>query len=82
MRQSFLQRRFADAVASFERALSVDPEDLQAHYNLMVCYQGLGQPALAAREQALYERFTSRGEADYRALERIGIACSATTAST
>jgi len=53
----FLQRKFHDAVAAFERVLAVDPEDLQAHYNLMVCYQGLGQTALAAREQALYERF-------------------------
>ena len=53
----FLQRKFTDAVKAFEQVLSVDPEDLQAHYNLMVCYQGLGQPALAAREQALYERF-------------------------
>jgi len=53
----FLQRKFIDAVKAFEQVLSVDPEDLQAHYNLMVCYQGLGQPELAAREQALYERF-------------------------
>jgi len=53
----FLQRKFSDAVKAFEQVLSVDPEDLQAHYNLMVCYQGLGQPELAAREQALYERF-------------------------
>jgi hypothetical protein len=44
-------------VKAFEQVLSVDPEDLQAHYNLMVCYQGLGKPELAAREQALYERF-------------------------
>ncbi|HMJ82919.1 MAG TPA: tetratricopeptide repeat protein, partial [Vicinamibacterales bacterium] len=53
----FLQRKFSDAVKAFEQVLSVDPEDLQAHYNLMVCYQGLGKPELAAREQALYERF-------------------------
>ena len=37
--------------------LAIDPEDLQAHYNLMLCYQGLGDAAAAAREQALYERF-------------------------
>ena len=37
--------------------LLVDPEDLQAHYNLMLCYQGLGDTAKAAREQALYTRF-------------------------
>ena len=37
--------------------LAVDPEDLLAHYNLMLCYQGLGNTELAAREQALYLRF-------------------------
>ena len=36
----FLQRQFADAIASFQHVLLVDPEDLQAHYNLMLCYQG------------------------------------------
>jgi len=56
-RVHFLQRRFTDAVASFERALSVDPEDLQAHYNLMLCYQGLGDTAGAERERTLYARF-------------------------
>jgi hypothetical protein len=35
----------------------VDPEDLEAHYNLMLCYQGQGDAALTAREQALYTRF-------------------------
>ena len=39
------------------RVLQVDPEDLQAHYNLMLCYQGRGDAERAAREQALYERF-------------------------
>jgi tetratricopeptide (TPR) repeat protein len=53
----FLQRRFAEAVASFEQALSVDPEDLQAHYNLMLCYQGMGDPDRAERERKLYARF-------------------------
>ena len=28
---------------SFEQVLLVDPEDLLAHYNLMLCYQGLGR---------------------------------------
>jgi tetratricopeptide (TPR) repeat protein len=56
-RIQFLQRRFDEAIATFQRALLVDPEDLQAHYNLMLCYQGLGNTALAAREQELYARF-------------------------
>jgi hypothetical protein len=35
----------------------VDPEDLEAHYNLMLCYRGLNDDALAAREEKLYLRF-------------------------
>jgi tetratricopeptide (TPR) repeat protein len=53
----FLKRRFADAVAAFTRVLAIDPEDLQAHYNLMLCYHGLGQHEQAAREETLYLRF-------------------------
>jgi Flp pilus assembly protein TadD len=53
----FLQRRFQEAVAEFEKVLQIDPEDLQAHYNLMLCYQGLGESALADRERTLYLRF-------------------------
>lgn len=53
----FLKRQFADAVTEFTAALDVDPEDLQAHYNLMLCYQGMGKSDLAARERTLYERF-------------------------
>jgi tetratricopeptide (TPR) repeat protein len=56
-RVQFLQRRFDDAIATFQRVLLVDPEDLQAHYNLMLCYQGLGNAELAARERKLYMRF-------------------------
>jgi len=37
--------------------LSVDPEDLQAHYNLMLAYRGLGDIPSAEREQKLFERF-------------------------
>jgi Tfp pilus assembly protein PilF len=53
----FLQRRFDDAIAAFTQVLTIDPEDLQAHYNLMLCYQGLGNATLAGQEQALYVRF-------------------------
>jgi tetratricopeptide (TPR) repeat protein len=53
----FLQRKFDDAIAEFTRVLDVDPEDLQAHYNLMLSYQGTGKPELAERERALYLRF-------------------------
>jgi Flp pilus assembly protein TadD len=53
----FLQRRFEPAIAEFERVLQIDPEDLQAHYNLMLCYQGLGRRDDAERERQLYFRF-------------------------
>ena len=53
----FLQRHYAEAVAAFEDALTIDPEDLQAHYNLMLCYRGLGHMEKAAREEKLFLRF-------------------------
>ena len=37
--------------------LAIDPEDLQAHYNLMLCYNGLGNDKLAKEHQARYMRF-------------------------
>src|SRR5438309_5169633 len=35
--------------SEFEEVLKVDPEDLQAHYNLMLCYNGLGDERRAGR---------------------------------
>ena len=53
----FLKREYAAAVDQFRRVLTIDPEDLQAHYNLMLSYRGLGDGAAAAREEVLYTRF-------------------------
>src|SRR5581483_741567 len=53
----FLQRRYQDALTPLQSVLTIDPEDLQAHYNLMLCYQGLGREADAQREEKLYLRF-------------------------
>ena len=39
----FLQRRYDESVAALRRVLEVDPEDLQAHYNLMLAYRGAGK---------------------------------------
>jgi len=64
-RIQFLQRRFEEAIATFNLVLLVDPEDLQAHYNLMLCYQGLGDTTKAAREQALYMRFKADESAQF-----------------
>ena len=56
-RMLFLQRKYADAVAELQKTLAVDPEDLEAHYNLMLCYRGLNNDDLASREEKLYLRF-------------------------
>jgi hypothetical protein len=44
-------------VVALERTLAVDPEDLQAHYNLVLCYRGLSQMEQAQREEQLFLRF-------------------------
>jgi len=53
----FLQRRYVDAVKALEAVLAIDPEDLQAHYNLMLCYNGLGDEKKAKEHQVRYLRF-------------------------
>jgi Flp pilus assembly protein TadD len=53
----FLQRKYEDAVSTLQRVLAIDPEDLQAHYNLMLCYNGLGNDKLAREHQRRYLRF-------------------------
>ena len=47
----FLKRKYADAVKVLQSVLAVDPEDLQAHYNLMLCYNGLGNEKQAREHQ-------------------------------
>src|SRR6266550_4733022 len=53
----FLKRKYADAVKILQSVLAVDPEDLQAHYNLMLCYNGLGDEKQAREHQQRYMRF-------------------------
>ena len=53
----FLERRYRDAIKLLQGVLAVDPEDLQAHYNLMLCYNGLGDEKLAHEHQLRYLRF-------------------------
>ncbi len=59
----FLTRRYEEAAKTLEEVLSIDPEDLQAHYNLMLSYRGLGDAERAEREQTLYLRFKADEEA-------------------
>jgi Flp pilus assembly protein TadD len=53
----FLQRKYADAIAQLNEAISIDPEDLQANYNLMLCYRGMKDNARAADYEKRYMRF-------------------------
>ena len=53
----FSQKKYAEAIREFQYVLTIDPEDLQAHYNLMLCYNGLGQPDRAEEHQKRYLRF-------------------------
>jgi thioredoxin-like negative regulator of GroEL len=53
----FLKRQYAEAIRVLEQVCDVDPEDLQMHYTMMLCYRGLGDAAKAAREEKLFLRF-------------------------
>ncbi len=53
----FLQRDYPDAVRTLQSVLAIDPEDLQAHYNLMLSYSGLGNENLAKGHEERYLRF-------------------------
>jgi tetratricopeptide (TPR) repeat protein len=56
-RIEFLQRKYAAAVETLQAVDAVDPEDVQMHYTLMLCYRGLGNAAGAEREEQLFRRF-------------------------
>ena len=53
----FLKREYEAAISELQQVLRIDPEDLQAHYNLMLSYRGLGDMDRAIKEQTLYMRF-------------------------
>jgi len=53
----YLLGRFDESVNEIQKVLKIDPEDLSAHYTLMLNYRALGKKDLAAREQQLYFRF-------------------------
>src|SRR5262249_11916888 len=56
-RVQFLQKKYGDAVTTLNKVLAIDPEDLQAHYNLMLCYRGLGDEKQAHDHEVRYLRF-------------------------
>jgi Flp pilus assembly protein TadD len=53
----FLQRNYPEAVKTLQSVLAIDPEDLKAHYNLMLSYSGLGNEKLAKEHEERYLRF-------------------------
>ena len=53
----FLKRDYRGAVRELDKVLAIDPEDLMAHYTLMLARRGLGDAKKAAYHQKLYERF-------------------------
>ena len=63
-RMYFLKREYETALTEFQETLTVDPEDLDAHYNMMRCYRALKNPSLAAKSQKLYLRFKADESVD------------------
>ncbi|MCC6341687.1 MAG: tetratricopeptide repeat protein [Bryobacterales bacterium] len=53
----FLKRQYGEAARTLEGVLRIDPEDLQAHYSLMLCYRGLNDAAKAELHAKLFRRF-------------------------
>jgi tetratricopeptide (TPR) repeat protein len=62
-RIEFLQRKYKDAITTLNRVLAIDPEDLQAQYNLMLCYGGLGDQKQAHDHEVRYLRFKANESA-------------------
>jgi tetratricopeptide (TPR) repeat protein len=53
----YLLRRFDDSVDEFRAVLRIDPEDLTAHYGLMLGHLALGDTERAEKARRLYLRF-------------------------
>ncbi len=53
----FLKHQYSDAIHAFENTLAIDPEDLEANYNLMLSYTGLGDKTQAEAFEKRYLRF-------------------------
>lgn len=53
----FLLGQYDAARSAFEQVLRLDPENLQAHYNLMLCLRALGDESRADIHHTLYRRF-------------------------
>ncbi len=63
-RMHFLKREYALALGHFQKTLEVDPEDLDAHYNMMRCYHALKNTPMANKSRKLYLRFKADESVD------------------
>jgi len=63
-REGFLRQ----AVERFKKTLSIDAENVPAHYNLALIYEQLGDSKLAAEHRALHERYRVDDNARDRAV--------------
>jgi tetratricopeptide (TPR) repeat protein len=69
----FLQRKYKEAVDMLHRVLEIDPEDLQCHYNMMLCLRALGQNDQADREERLFRRFKADESSTMLAARQISL---------
>jgi Tetratricopeptide repeat/Cytochrome c554 and c-prime len=53
----WLGGRFREAAEAYGKTLAIDPEDLNAHYNLMRFYRAVGDRRLADLHAAAYRKF-------------------------
>ena len=63
-RMHFLKREYETALTHFQKTVEVDPEDLDAHYNMMRCYRALKNLSMAEQSQKLYLRFKADESVD------------------
>jgi tetratricopeptide (TPR) repeat protein len=62
------ERLLKDAIAQFEKTLSIDSENVTAHYNLQLLYTQLGDEAKAKRHEELHARYKPDDNARDRAV--------------
>ncbi len=53
----WLDGKFPEAIAAYQKTLAIDAEDLNAHYNLMRIYRAAGDRKSADREDAAYRKY-------------------------
>ncbi len=53
----YLNAQPAQAIPYFKKVLAIDPEDLMAHYNLMLCYRATGDHEKSKAHERLYLRY-------------------------